>query len=712
MKHSKLHAGIISVLLSFFLSFATVGCMVTGLQLRAGLWSLALGCLLLSIVFTVLLSLKWGGRITAAIAALLTAAVLLTPAFRQQFLSMLRDILALYQFSFGFTLPEFLQAIPNTPHTVPLLSLAAIISIACSFTLLRRCTAALAIMPALLCFATCFAVIDTVPALELILLWFFSLILLLMTHPVRLQNPLRGIQVTRLLALPVAVAVLALSLLLPQATTNIPTVPADSFETLWNWALSKLPFIGTTADGDMVIVFTEAQTTRVNLGGLGPRIPVSIPIMEVTPEFTGNIYLREQDFDRYTGTAWESDPNRSETNFHLPSLWANPDGNVDIRTYGRRDYYFLPAYPDTAPTLTGGVLKNPAYQQEYSFRQTSMPADWQALWRRGAHASTPKPDERYLRLPEDTLRQARAILADIEHSTLRDQLTVVEQIAAYVKNIGSYDLNTAPMPDQHEDFAIWFLTEAETGYCVHYATAATVLLRAAGIPARYVEGYMTHVNAGKTTVVRENRAHAWVEYFLDGVGWVTLDPTPPDDNTDAPPTTTTRPSSSSTTPPGPTSSTTTRPTTQPTTTLPSTSQTTVPTQPSGNGPGIGDGNGSHDAAWMGKLLWVLLILGCAVLTVQGQYALRRRWIHARLHRGKANTQTLARYKEARRLARLSKLPLPDELTALAEKACFSQHRITREEVRIIDGFIKQCTAAMQETSPLHRLYLRYIHAAY
>ena len=43
-----------------------------------------------------------------------------------------------------------------------------------------------------------------------------------------------------------------------------------------------------------------------------------------------------------------------------------------------------------------------------------------------------------------------------------------------------------------EDFAIWFLTEADTGYCIHFATAAVVLLRAAGIPARYVDGYVVN----------------------------------------------------------------------------------------------------------------------------------------------------------------------------------------------------------------------------
>ena len=75
------------------------------------------------------------------------------------------------------------------------------------------------------------------------------------------------------------------------------------------------------------------------------------------------------------------------------------------------------------------------------------------------------------------------------------------------------------------------------------------------------------------------------------------------------------------------------------------------------------------------------------------------------------SQALIRYKEARRLARLSYHKLPAELTALAEKACFSQHRLTPDELAQFDHFMADCTAAMQEMRLLRRLYLRYIRAA-
>ena len=73
---------------------------------------------------------------------------------------------------------------------------------------------------------------------------------------------------------------------------------------------------------------------------------------------------------------------------------------------------------------------------------------------------------------------------------------------------------------------VWFAQEADRGYCVHFASAAAVLLRAAGIPARFVTGYMVQAEAGKETVVYGKDAHAWAECFLEGVGWIPVEATP------------------------------------------------------------------------------------------------------------------------------------------------------------------------------------------
>ncbi len=76
------------------------------------------------------------------------------------------------------------------------------------------------------------------------------------------------------------------------------------------------------------------------------------------------------------------------------------------------------------------------------------------------------------------------------------------------------------------------LERSGSGYSVHYATAAALMLRYFGVPARYVEGYFLSAEeagryaAGERIVLTERNAHAWAEYYLDGVGWIPFETTP------------------------------------------------------------------------------------------------------------------------------------------------------------------------------------------
>jgi transglutaminase-like putative cysteine protease len=72
-----------------------------------------------------------------------------------------------------------------------------------------------------------------------------------------------------------------------------------------------------------------------------------------------------------------------------------------------------------------------------------------------------------------------------------------------------------------------FLFDTRRGFCEHYASSFTVLMRAAGIPARVVTGYQGgERNAvGDYYIVRQSDAHAWSEVWLAGRGWVRVDPT-------------------------------------------------------------------------------------------------------------------------------------------------------------------------------------------
>jgi transglutaminase-like putative cysteine protease len=74
-----------------------------------------------------------------------------------------------------------------------------------------------------------------------------------------------------------------------------------------------------------------------------------------------------------------------------------------------------------------------------------------------------------------------------------------------------------------------FMTRTQSGHCEYFASAATLLLRAAGIPARYATGFavIEYSELEQAHVVRARHAHAWTRAWLDG-RWVDIDPTPPD----------------------------------------------------------------------------------------------------------------------------------------------------------------------------------------
>ncbi len=90
---------------------------------------------------------------------------------------------------------------------------------------------------------------------------------------------------------------------------------------------------------------------------------------------------------------------------------------------------------------------------------------------------------------------------------------------------------TSPEMTGQIDPVTEFLTETREGCCVQYASAAVMLLRYAGIPARYAEGYIATDFKNDPSPykyiseVKDSNAHAWVEYYIDGCGWLVYEAT-------------------------------------------------------------------------------------------------------------------------------------------------------------------------------------------
>lgn len=105
-----------------------------------------------------------------------------------------------------------------------------------------------------------------------------------------------------------------------------------------------------------------------------------------------------------------------------------------------------------------------------------------------------------------------------------DDAAIVRRALDWITAEFAYTLTT-PLPGRHA--VDEFLFDYQAGYCEHFSSAFTVLMRAAGIPARVVTGYAGGYRnpLGDYWLVRRSDAHAWAEVWLDGRGWVRVDPT-------------------------------------------------------------------------------------------------------------------------------------------------------------------------------------------
>lgn len=109
---------------------------------------------------------------------------------------------------------------------------------------------------------------------------------------------------------------------------------------------------------------------------------------------------------------------------------------------------------------------------------------------------------------------------------------VIQYIRTYLNNQAKYTLTPGNTP-VGRDFTEYFLNENKKGYCVHFATAGTLLLRRAGIPARYAEGFVVGEDVCSMEYeyddiieVPDSSAHAWTEVYFPLLGWQPVEFTP------------------------------------------------------------------------------------------------------------------------------------------------------------------------------------------
>lgn len=543
------------------------------------------------------------------------------------------------------------------------------------WTICREGYAAFVIMACAPIFVLCLLVVDLAPEFWLVLLT-GALLLLVVSGGVRSHSANEGGRLIWCLALPVVIVFCGLMTLSPiKAYTrsdwsqNLQSVAEGTFD-LEFWEKQVTSVISSGWNGSL---------KKVDLSDVGPQKRTGAYALEYRANFDIS-YLRGVSYGVYEDNAWHNIEEYDDWPMEEQPLISAPDsgsGVLQVHTPISEPLmyttYYLSQMPEGGVGIDDAYIKNQEQMADYQVQfepAFPVPAAQSAVYDSFVA-------QYYLQLPENLRQPLTDILfqADLMGAS-------AEVIAAYVQQGGTYDLNTPSVPEG-EDFALYFLQQSHQGYCVHFATSAALLLRAAGIPARYVTGYSVFGAAQQWNTVTQDEAHAWVEYYAQGIGWLPLDPTPASWRDDE-----------------------LLPETDPEQTLPQEPGMTEPEDTHEQGslrePDRQKTPETKQSPWQ----W-LLVLPCLVVLL----ILRRLAVlycrRVRLTKGTPNRQALDLWNWLVRLYRTQGREVPEEWICLAEKAKFSQHVISDDERNAIRFAVDGRIQELKRASALHRLWHQY-----
>ena len=262
----------------------------------------------------------------------------------------------------------------------------------------------------------------------------------------------------------------------------------------------------------------------------------------IVSDKAGLIYLRDRSYGDYLGTGWEYgepyDGNKTinpsmilskvlEDNSYavVGNVEINIDANLPylIPYYSTNLYESISTLDDTHISYAHG---NSPYNIEYYRYQYNL----ENLSLNDANYQAFEEDyyeyvlDTYLKISDSKKKDLQRLgkLNGIEISD--DKLIYL--IACFVHDNYTYGIN--PGRVNQEDIVDYFWKTSGIGTCQDFASMATLMYRAYGVPARFVTGFVVNVEDGEignTIDVKQTNAHAWVEVYIQGMGWVNVEVT-------------------------------------------------------------------------------------------------------------------------------------------------------------------------------------------
>lgn len=298
---------------------------------------------------------------------------------------------------------------------------------------------------------------------------------------------------------------------------------------------------GWAGRGETLARSIAGFSDEVSIGAHGsriygnPQIVLRVEFPNGPPADLSSLHWRGRSYDRFDGTRWTRSrglpPSSGPTRWYR-ERWTGPwleqkifAAPLDVRVLfgvhpviGIEPANGIQPLFDNAGDFVYWGSGAPAYTA-YS-RLGAPPAD--SL--RAASGGYAPPARYFLQLP-NRLDPRIPALADSLTAGLDNDFDKAVAIQRYLQGF-RYTLD---LPATAREATLpWFLFERRAGHCEYFSTAMVVLLRAAGIEARNVNGFLggEWSQFGNYLAVTQNQAHSWVEVWFSGYGWVTFDPTP------------------------------------------------------------------------------------------------------------------------------------------------------------------------------------------